>query len=119
MLWKSIWLPVSSSQTPRRSPMGRIGVRDSHSNSMSILRLERLSTIATSYPCAERCSEVGQPQKPSPPSTNTFILRAPFLLYFYSIAQSPPEPNTPASDCNGKTVKRVQDQRKRSVTCAR
>jgi hypothetical protein len=37
--------------------------------------------MATSYPCAERCSEVGQPQKPSPPRTSTFIIRAPLLLY--------------------------------------
>src|SRR5215210_2868447 len=118
MLWKSIRLPVSSSQTSRRLPIGRIGVRDSHSNSTSILRRERLSTMATSYPWAERCSEVGQPQKPSPPSTNTFILRAPFLLYFYFIVQCPPEPNATASDCNGKTVKQVQDQRQRPVTCA-
>src|SRR5215212_549627 len=85
MLWKSIRLPVSSSQTPRRLPIGRIGVSDSHSNSTSILRRERLSTMATSYPCAERCSEVGQPQKPSPPRTSTFITRAPFLLYARSI----------------------------------
>src|SRR5215210_1662718 len=93
MLWNSIRSPVSSSQVRRRSPMGRIGVRDSHSNSTSILRRERLSTMATSYPCAERCSEVGQPQKPSPPSTNTFILRAPFLLYATSILSLRVRPN--------------------------
>src|SRR5215210_8540191 len=117
MLWKSIRLPVSSSQTPRRSPIGRIGVRDSHSNSTSILRRERLSTMATSYPCAERCSEVGQPQKPSPPSTSTFITRAPFLLYATSILSFRVrlEPNVPASDCNGKPVKRILNERKRSV----
>src|SRR5215212_7488286 len=85
MLWKSIRLPVSSSQVRRRSPIGRIGVRDSHSSSMSILRRERLSTMATSYPCDERCSEVGQPQKPSPPRTSTFITRTPLLLYDASI----------------------------------
>src|SRR5215210_2157725 len=118
MLWKSIRLPVSSSQTPRRSPMGRIGVRDSHSNSTSILRRERLSTMATSYPCAERCSEVGQPQKPSPPKTSTFISRAPFLLYVTCALwfRVRPEPNMPADDCSGKIVKQVQIQRKRSVS---
>src|SRR5918998_2018796 len=118
MLWKSIRLPVSSSQTARRSPVGRIGVRDSHSSSMSILRRERLSTMATSYPCAERCSEVGQPQKPSPPRTSTFITRTPLLLYDTSILPFGvrSEPNTPASDCNGKTAERIPDPRKRSVT---
>src|SRR5829696_1084706 len=118
MLWKSIRLPVSSSQTPRRSPIGRIGVSDSHSNSISILRRERLSTMATSYPCAERCSEVVEPQKPSPPRTSTFITRTPLLLYATSIFCSDLtqlEPNMSADDCSGKTVKRVLNQRKRSV----
>src|SRR5688572_3015238 len=117
MLWKSIRLPVSSSQTARRSPMGAIGVRDSHSSSMSILRRERLSTMATSYPCAERCSEVGQPQKPSPPRTSTFITRTPLLLYDTSILsfRVRPEPNVPADDCNGKIVERILNQCKRSA----
>src|ERR671912_1905299 len=110
MLWKSIRLPVSSSQTARRSPVGRIGVRDSHSSSMSILRRERLSTMATSYPCAERCSEVGQPQKPSPPRTSTFITRTPLSLYDISILsfRVQPEPNVPASDCNGNPLNEHQ-----------
>src|SRR3712207_6545730 len=118
MLWKSIRLPVSSSQTARRSPMGAIGVRDSHSSSMSILRRERLSTMATSYPCAERCSEVGQPQKPSPPRTSTFITRTPLLLYDTSVVsfRVRPEPNTPASDCNGKIVGRIPDRLHRSFS---
>jgi predicted RNA-binding Zn-ribbon protein involved in translation (DUF1610 family) len=38
-------------------------------SSTSILRRDRLSTMATSYPTAERCNVVGQPQKPSPPRT--------------------------------------------------
>src|ERR687893_2689118 len=110
MLWKPIRLPVSSSQTLRRLPMGRIGVRDSHSNSTSILRRERLSTMVTSYPCAERCSEVGQPQKPSPPKTSTFISRAPFLLYVTRILSFEVEPGsgTTASDCSGKCSKGYQ-----------
>src|SRR5215211_7355831 len=117
MLWKPIRLPVSSSQTPRRLPIGRIGVRDSHSNSTSILRRERLSTMATSYPCAERCSEVGQPQKPSPPRTSTFISLAPFLLYVCDLLQGSARlgPNLPAADCNGKIVRRIPNRRKRSV----
>src|SRR4029453_17848824 len=83
--------------TPRRSPMGRIGVSDSHSSSMSILRRERLSTMATSYPCAERCSEVGQPQKPSPPRTSTFITRTPFCsTLFYRSESSPNRTRQPA-----------------------
>src|SRR5215211_4230250 len=93
MLWKSIRLPVSSSQTARRSPIGWIGVRDSHSSSMSILRRERLSTMATSYPCAERCSEVGQPQKPSPPRTNTFITRTPLFSTIHPFCRSESGPD--------------------------
>src|SRR6201986_5184182 len=59
--------PVSSRQVASRVPNGWIGVSDSASNSTSALRRARLSTIATSWPQADRCNDVGQPQKPSPP----------------------------------------------------
>ena len=40
--------PVTSFQARSRSPIGRIGVSDSTSSSMSIFRRLRLSTIVTS-----------------------------------------------------------------------
>src|SRR5581483_3360491 len=40
-----------------------------------MLRRERLSTILTSCPLADRCNTVGQPQKPSPPRIRTFIFK--------------------------------------------
>jgi hypothetical protein len=57
--------------------MGRIGVRESHSSSMSISRRERLSTMATSWPRLDRRSAVGQPQKPSPPRMRIFMAGLP------------------------------------------
>src|SRR5690606_32173184 len=56
-----------------RSPMGLMGVRLPASSSLSMLRRERLSSITTSCPSLLRWRLVGQPQKPSPPSTKTFI----------------------------------------------
>src|SRR5262245_62303361 len=38
-----------------------------------MLRRDKLSTTETSYPRADRCSEVGQPQNPSPPKTMTLM----------------------------------------------
>ena len=57
-----------------------MGVRESHPSSLSMFRLERLSTMITSCPWSLRYREVGQPQKPSPPRTITFFLSplAPF-----------------------------------------
>jgi hypothetical protein len=43
-------------------------------------RRERLSTIITSWPFAERWSEVGHPQKPSPPRIMIFIDHSAYLL---------------------------------------
>ena len=59
-------------------------------SSTSILRRERLSMITTSWPASERCSAVGQPQKPSPPSTKTFfgLLSPPLALCDAGIAIS-------------------------------
>ena len=51
-----------------------MGVSEEQPSSTSILRRERLSTMTTSCPWSDRCSAVGQPQKPSPPSTKTFFL---------------------------------------------
>ena len=48
MLRKPISLPETSSQTRIRSPIGRIGVSDSTSRSMSILRRLKLSMMVTS-----------------------------------------------------------------------
>src|SRR6478672_1715013 len=59
--------PVSSRQVARRVPNGWIGVSDSASSSTSALRRARLSTIATSWPQADRCRDVGQLVKPRPP----------------------------------------------------
>ena len=55
-----------------RLTMVVMGVRDSTSKSMSILRRLRLSTTTTSWPPSARFTAQGQPQKPSPPSTKTF-----------------------------------------------
>src|ERR1700691_1605613 len=66
-------LPVCSSQTSRRSPSGRIGGSESTSSSTSIFRRDRLSTIVTSWPRADRWRLVGHPQKPSPPRIRIFI----------------------------------------------
>ncbi len=50
MCTKRMGLPPISSQAFSRSPMVVIGVSDSTSRSMSILRRLRLSTINTSWP---------------------------------------------------------------------
>ncbi len=73
MLTKPISLPETAFQVRNRSPMGRMGVRDSTSSSMSMHRRERLSTIRMSWPFADKWREVGQPQKPSPPRIMIFI----------------------------------------------
>src|SRR3984893_4888809 len=65
-------LPVTSFQARIRSPIGRIGVSDDASSSLSMLRRDKLSTITTSWCRAERYNAVGQPQKPSPPRTRIF-----------------------------------------------
>ena len=66
--------PITSRQASSRSPIGRIGVRHSTSSSLSMFRRDRLSTIATSWPRADRCSAVGQPQNPSPPRMMTRMI---------------------------------------------
>ena len=58
-----------------------IGVSDCAPSSSSISRRTRLSTTRTSWPCEDKCSEVGQPQKPSPPSTITRMFK-PFAPKF-------------------------------------
>src|SRR5215469_10344197 len=70
---KPILRPETSSQTRTRSPIGRIGVSDCTSSSLSMLRRLRLSKMVTSWPRSDRYSDVGQPQKPSPPRTRTRI----------------------------------------------
>src|ERR1700730_11268501 len=65
-------LPFTSSQARIRSPIGRIGVSDDASSSLSMLRRDKLSTITTSWSRAERCNAVGQPQNPSPPRIRIF-----------------------------------------------
>src|SRR5690606_19407008 len=45
-----------------------------------MFRRDRLSAITTSWPRLERCSDVGQPQKPSPPRTRIRILFSPTRL---------------------------------------
>src|ERR1700728_2274271 len=58
-----------------RWSIGRIGVSVDAPSSVSMLRRDRLSTIAISWPRAERCNAEGQPQKPSPPRSNTLTSR--------------------------------------------
>src|SRR5215472_5508496 len=70
---KPILRPETSSQTRIRSPIGRMGVSDCTSSSLSILRRLRLSRMVTSWPRSDRYSDVGQPQNPSPPRTRTRI----------------------------------------------
>eukprot|EP00732_Lithocolla_globosa_P003872 Lithocolla_globosa_v1_NODE_3295_length_1708_cov_22.649123.p5 type:complete len:107 gc:universal NODE_3295_length_1708_cov_22.649123:335-15(-) len=53
-----------------------MGVRESQPSSLSMFRLERLSTITTSWPWSLRYRDVGQPQNPSPPRTMTFFFSA-------------------------------------------
>src|SRR3954454_19256601 len=72
-MW-SMCLPPTASHASRRVLSGLVGVSDSTSSSMSVLRRTRLSTIVTSCPAADRCSAVGHPQKPSPPRTRTRIV---------------------------------------------
>src|SRR5690606_33346567 len=50
------------------------GVRLSTPISASMRRRDRLSTIITSAPFADRCRAVGHPQKPSPPNTMIRLL---------------------------------------------
>jgi hypothetical protein len=50
-----------------------MGVKESHPKSRSIFLLLKLSTMTTSWPRSDRYSDVGQPQKPSPPKTITFF----------------------------------------------
>jgi hypothetical protein len=50
-----------------------MGVSESQPRSKSILRRLRLSTTTTEWPWSLRYREVGQPQKPSPPSTRIFL----------------------------------------------
>ena len=71
--------PVSWCQMRVRSWIESIGVSDCTPSSVSIQRRERLSTMWTSWPWSLRCSAVGQPQKPSPPSTAIFMARSPAL----------------------------------------
>src|SRR5262249_16611571 len=89
-LWNSIARPVNSRQAATRAPIGPIGVSDEVSSSLSMLRRARLSTMTTSCPLAERCSDVGQPQKPSPPRIKTFKVPPNALLLYHnpSIIQS-------------------------------
>jgi hypothetical protein len=54
-----------------------MGVNESQPSSMSMFRRDKLSTMTTSWPWSDRYNEVGQPQKPSPPNTKTFLF---FLL---------------------------------------
>jgi hypothetical protein len=51
---KPISWPEISSQTRIRSPIGLIGVSDSTSRSMSILRRLRLSMMVTSWPRSDK-----------------------------------------------------------------
>src|SRR5215469_2067208 len=70
---KPILRPETSSQTRTRSPIGRMGVSDCTSSSLSIFLRLRLSKMVTSWPRSDRYSDVGQPQNPSPPRTRTRI----------------------------------------------
>src|SRR5579885_2401377 len=72
-LYVLIVLPETSFHAWIRTERGLMGVRDETSSSLSMFRRDRLSTIVTSWPVAERCSAVGHPQKPSPPRTRTLI----------------------------------------------
>src|SRR6476646_9247641 len=60
-------LPLTSFHALSRTLMGAIGVNELTSSSLSMLRRDRLSTMATSWPMFDRCRAVGQPQNPSPP----------------------------------------------------
>lgn len=68
-----ISLPEISFQALIRPHIEKTGVSDSIPNSISILLLEKLSTIKISCPKSERCNAVGQPQKPPPPKTIILI----------------------------------------------
>ena len=69
--------PLTSRQAAMRSSSGAIGVSDWTPSSASISRRERLSTMPISSPWADRCSAVGQPQKPSPPRMSTRMTASP------------------------------------------
>ena len=77
MLTKPISWPETDFQARNRSPMGRMGVSDSTSSSISMDRRDRLSTIRMSWPFADKWRDVGQPQKPSPPRIMIFIAHLP------------------------------------------
>lgn len=67
--------PVSLFHVSTRTCGVAIGVSEETPSSVSMLRRLRLSMMITSWPLSARCSDVGQPQKPSPPSTSTFFGR--------------------------------------------
>ena len=71
--------PVSWCQMRVRSWIESIGVSDWTPSSVSIQRRLRLSMMWTSWPRAHRCSAVGHPTKPSPPSTAIFMAWRSFL----------------------------------------
>src|SRR5215469_11693745 len=83
---KPILRPETSSQTRTRSPIGRMGVSDCTSSSLSIFLRLRLSKMVTSWPRSDRYSDVGQPQNPSPPRTRT---RIPTPVYVALVRGSP------------------------------
>ena len=70
-------LPEMAFHTSQRVSGGVIGVSESAPSSTSIFRRDRLSMITTSCPLSDRWSAVGQPQKPSPPSTKIFFFLPP------------------------------------------
>ena len=53
-----------------------MGVKESHPNSISIVRRLKLSTMTTSCPRSDKYNDVGHPQNPSPPKTMTFFFSA-------------------------------------------
>ena len=59
-----------------RSTIGAIGVSESTPSSLSILRRDRLSTIVTSWPRRDRCSESASRRSRHRPEQNLHELRS-------------------------------------------
>jgi hypothetical protein len=74
MFSKPIVLPETSFQAANLVLIEAIGVSDWAFSSLSILRRLRLSTMVTSWPASDRWSDVGQPQKPSPPKISNLMV---------------------------------------------